>query len=36
MTVALETGKKLYDKRQAIAEKEAKRDIERRMKNKEY
>ena len=32
----LATGKKLYDKRQAIAEKEAKRDIERRMKNKEY
>ena len=36
VTVALATGKKLYDKRQAIAEKEAKRDIERRMKNKEY
>ena len=36
VTVALATGKKLYDKRQALAEKEAKRDIERRMKNRNY
>lgn len=28
--------KKLYDKRQALAEKEAKRDIERRMKSRNY
>jgi SsrA-binding protein len=35
VTVALVTGKKLYDKRQALAEKEAKRDIERRMKKPE-
>ena len=33
-TIALTTGKKLYDKRQALAEKEAKRDIERRMKER--
>ena len=36
VTVALVTGKKLYDKRQALAEKEAKRDIERRMKSRNY
>ena len=36
VTVALASGKKLYDKRQALAEKEAKRDIERRMKNRDY
>lgn len=35
-TVGLATGKKLYDKRQALAEKEAKRDMERRMKHNEY
>lgn len=34
VTVALVSGKKLYDKRQALAEKEAKRDIERRMKER--
>ena len=34
VTVALASGKKLYDKRQALAEKEAKRDIERRMKDR--
>lgn len=32
VTVGLATGKKLYDKRQDLAEKEAKRDIERHMK----
>ena len=36
VTVALASGKKLYDKRQELAEKEAKRDIERRMKNRDY
>lgn len=36
VTVALVSGKKLFDKRQALAEKEAKRDIERRMKEKRY
>lgn len=34
VTVALATGKKLYDKRQVLAEKEAKRDMERRMKER--
>lgn len=34
VTVTLVSGKKLYDKRQALAEKEAKRDIERRMKER--
>lgn len=34
VTVALVSGKKLYDKRQALAEKEAKHDIERRMKER--
>ena len=34
VTVALVSGKKLYDKRQTLAEKEAKRDIERRMKER--
>lgn len=34
VTVALVSGKKLYDKRQALVEKEAKRDIERRMKER--
>ena len=34
VTVALVSGKKLYDKRQALAEEEAKRDIERRMKER--
>lgn len=34
VTMALVSGKKLYDKRQALAEKEAKRDIERRMKER--
>ena len=34
VTVALASGKKLYDKRQTLAEKEAKRDIERRMKDR--
>ena len=36
VTGALVTGEKLYDKRQALAEKEAKRDIERRMKSGKY
>lgn len=34
VTVALATGKKLYDKRQSLAEKEAKRDMERNMKER--
>ena len=36
VTVGLATGKKLYDKRQALAEKEAKRDIERKLKERNY
>lgn len=36
VTVALVTGKKLYDKRQASAEKEAKREIDRRLKERRY
>ena len=35
VTIALVTGKKLYDKRQAIAEKEVKRDMERKFRGKE-
>lgn len=34
--IALARGKKLYDKRDALAEKEAKRDIERAFKEKQY
>ena len=34
VTIALVTGKKLYDKRQAIAEKEVKRDMERKFRGK--
>ena len=33
MELAVAKGKKLYDKRQSIAERDAKRDMERRMKN---
>jgi SsrA-binding protein len=33
MELAVAKGKKLYDKRSDAAEKDAKRDIERRMKN---
>ena len=36
VTVALVTGKKLYDKRQASAEKEAKREMDRRLKERRY
>jgi len=36
VTVALVTGKKLYDKRQASAEKEAKREMDRRLKERCY
>ena len=34
VAIALATGKKLYDKRRDLAEKEAKRNIERTMKNR--
>ncbi len=33
VTVGLVTGKKLYDKRQDMAERDAKRDIAKRLKN---
>ena len=33
LELAVAKGKKLYDKRHAIAERDAKRDIERRMKS---
>lgn len=36
VTVALVTGKKLYDKRQASAEKEANREMDRRLKERRY
>lgn len=36
VTVALVTGKKLYDKRQASAEKEAKREMDIRLKERRY
>lgn len=36
VTVALVTGKKLYDKRQASAEKEANRERDRRLKERRY
>jgi SsrA-binding protein len=36
VTVGVATGKKLYDKRQVLAEKEAKRDIERKLKERNY
>lgn len=36
VTVALVTGKKLYDKRQASAEKESKREMDRRLKERRY
>ena len=35
VAIALATGKKLYDKRRDLAEKEAKRNIERTMKNRQ-
>lgn len=34
--IALATGKKLYDKRQAMAEKETRRDLDRRIKEQRY
>ena len=34
--LALAKGKRLYDKRQAMAEKDAQRDVERELKNKEW
>ncbi|GAF89200.1 unnamed protein product, partial [marine sediment metagenome] len=34
--LALAKGKRLYDKRQAIAEKDAQREMERELKNKEW
>lgn len=34
--LALAKGKRLYDKRQALAEKDAQREVERELKNKEW
>ena len=36
LSLGLCKGKKLYDKREDIAKKDANRDIERHMKNKDY